>query len=55
MHCKTLKKYWNKIPFPAGITLVEAVEIIEKYIETEGENEKEIKRAEKKKGVCKTM
>lgn len=45
MHCKTLKKYWNKISFPAGITLVEAVEIIEKYIEMEGENEKEIKRA----------
>ena len=32
MHCKTLQKYWNKIPFPAGITLVEAVKIIEKYI-----------------------
>ncbi|WGM54831.1 hypothetical protein FNU4_45 [Fusobacterium phage vB_FnuS_FNU4] len=45
MHCKTLKKYWNKIPFQAGITLVEAVEIIEKYIEMEGKNEKEIKRA----------
>lgn len=40
MHCKTLQKYWNKIPFPAGITLVEAVEIIEKYIEMEGENGK---------------
>ena len=38
MHCKTLQKYWNKIPFPDGITLVEAVEIIEKYIEMEGEN-----------------
>ncbi len=33
MHCNTLKKYWYKIPFPARITLVEAVEIIEKYIE----------------------
>lgn len=40
MHCKTLKKYWNKIPFPTEITLVEAVEIIEKYIEMEGENGK---------------
>ena len=40
MHCKTLKKYWNKIPFPTEITLVEAVEIIEKYIEMEGTNEK---------------
>ena len=38
MHCKILQKYWNKIPFPAGITLVEAVEIIKKYIEMEGEN-----------------
>ena len=38
MHCKQLKKYWNKIPFPDGITLVEAVEIIEKYIEIEGKN-----------------
>ena len=37
MHCKQLKKYWNKIPFPDGITLVEAVEIIERYIEMEGE------------------
>lgn len=38
MHCKQLKKYWNKIPFPVGITLVEAVEIIEKYIEMEARN-----------------
>lgn len=40
MNCKILQKYWNKIPFPAGITLMEAVEIIEKYIEMEGENGK---------------
>lgn len=45
MHCKQLKRYWNKIPFPDGITLMEAIEIIEKYIEMEGKNEKEIKRA----------
>lgn len=45
MHCKILKSWWNKIPFPTGITLVEAVELIEKYIEREGKNEKEIKRA----------
>lgn len=38
MHSRTLQKYWNKIPFPNNITLVEAVEIIKKYIETEGEN-----------------
>lgn len=45
MHCKQLKKYWNKISFPNGITLVEAVEIIEKYRKMEEENEKEIERA----------
>lgn len=45
MHYKTLQKYWNNIPFPVGITLVEAVEIIEKYIKMEAKNEKEIKRA----------
>lgn len=38
MHCKQLKKYWNKIPFPAGITLMEAVEIIQKHIEMEEGN-----------------
>lgn len=38
MHCNTLKKYWNKIPFPSNITLVEAVEIIQKYIEKEARN-----------------
>jgi len=40
MKSKVLEKYWYKIPFPAGITLVEAVKIIEKYIEMEGENGK---------------
>lgn len=45
MNCKTFKKLVNVIAFPAGITLIEAVKIIEKYIEREGENEKEIKRA----------
>lgn len=40
MNCKTFKKWVNVIAFPAGITLVEAVEIIEKYIEMEGENGK---------------
>lgn len=39
MHCKTLKKYWYKIPFPNNITLMEAVELIEKYIEMEAKNE----------------
>ncbi|WP_405356032.1 hypothetical protein [Fusobacterium animalis] len=39
MHCKTLKKYWHKIPFPSNITLMEAVELIEKYIEMKAKNE----------------
>ncbi|WP_261786696.1 hypothetical protein [Fusobacterium animalis] len=39
MHCKTLKKYWYKIPFPSNITLMEAVELIEKYIEMKAKNE----------------
>lgn len=39
MHCKTLKKYWHKIPFPSNLTLMEAVELIEKYIEMEAKNE----------------
>lgn len=40
MHCKTLQKYWNKIPFPDGISLVEAVGLIEKYIQMEANNGK---------------
>ena len=39
MNCKTFKKWVNVIPFPAGIKLVEAVEVIKKYIEMEGNNE----------------
>ena len=39
MKSKVLEKYWYKIPFPAGITLVEAVGIIERYIEMEAKNE----------------
>lgn len=35
MHYKVLRKYWYKIPFPLGLTLIEAVEIIEKYIKME--------------------
>ena len=45
MNCKSFKKWVNVIPFPAGIKLVEAVEVIKKYIEMEAKNEKEIKRA----------
>ena len=38
MKSKVLEKYWYKIPFPTGIKLVDAVEVIKKYIEMEGEN-----------------
>ena len=38
MHSKTLEKYWYKIPFPSNTTLMEAVEIIKKYIEMEARN-----------------
>jgi len=35
MHCKILKKYWYKIPFPDNITLIDAVKVIQKYIKME--------------------
>lgn len=40
MNCKTFQKWVNVIAFPSNITLVEAVEIIEKYIEVEANNDK---------------
>ena len=40
MHYKVLRKYWYKIPFPTDIKLIEAVEIIEKYIKMEARNGK---------------
>ena len=40
MHSRTLQKYWYKISFPSNITLMEAVEIIKKYIEMEANNGK---------------
>ena len=45
MHCKVFQKWINVIVFPDNIKLIDAVEVIQKYIEREGENEKEIKRA----------
>lgn len=53
MHCKILKKYWYKIPFPDNITLIDAVKVIQKYIKMEAKDEKEIKRAQKKKEFVK--
>ncbi len=40
MHCKIFQKWVNVIPFPAGIKLVDAVEVIKKYIEMEAKNGK---------------
>ena len=38
MHCKIFQKWVNVIPFPTGIKLVDAVEVIQKYIEMEAKN-----------------
>jgi len=40
VNCKTFKKWVNAITFPAEIKLVNAVEIIQKHIEKEANNEK---------------
>ena len=45
MHCKVFQKWVNVIVFPEDIKLIDAVEIIQKYIKMEAKNEKEIKRA----------
>ena len=41
VNCKTFKKWVNVIAFPAEIKLVDAVEIIQKHIEKEANNEKQ--------------
>ena len=45
MNCKVFQKWVNVIVFPDDIKLIDAIEVIQKYIEMEAENEKEIKRA----------
>lgn len=45
MHCKVFQKWVNVIVFPEDIKLIDAIEVIQKYIEMEASNEKEIKRA----------
>ena len=45
MNCKVFQKWINVIVFPDDIKLIDAVEVIQKYIEMGAENEKEIKRA----------
>ena len=45
MHCKVFQKWVNVIVFPEDIKLIDAIEVIKKYIEMEANNEKEIKRA----------
>ena len=45
MNCKIFQKWVNIIVFPENIKLIDAIEVIQKYIEMEANNEKEIKRA----------
>ena len=45
MHCKIFQKWVNVIVFPEDIKLIDAIKVIQKYIEMEANNEKEIKRA----------
>ena len=45
MNCKVFQKWVNVIVFPEDIKLIDAIEVIQKYIEMEANNEKEIKRA----------
>ena len=45
MHCKIFQKWVNVIVFPDDIKLIDAVEIIQRYVEMDAKNEKEIKRA----------
>ena len=45
MNCKVFQKWVNIIVFPEDIKLIDAIEVIQKYIEMEANNEKEIKRA----------
>ncbi|WP_338953639.1 hypothetical protein [Fusobacterium nucleatum] len=40
MNCKVFQKWVNVIAFPAEIKLVDAVEVIKKYIEMEAKNGK---------------
>ena len=45
MHCKVFQKWVNVIVFPEDIKLIDAIEVIQKYIEMEANNDKEMKRA----------
>ena len=40
MHCKIFQKWVNVIAFPKDIKLIDAIEVIQKYIEMEANNEK---------------
>lgn len=38
MHCKIFRKWVNVIVFPKNIKLMDAIEVIKKYIEMEAKN-----------------
>lgn len=40
MNCKVFQKWVNIIVFPEDIKLIDAIEVIQKYIEMEANNEK---------------
>ena len=40
MHCKVFQKWVNVIVIPEDIKLIDAIEVIQKYIEMEANNEK---------------
>ena len=40
MNCKIFQKWVNVIVFPANIKLIDAIEVIQKYIEMEARNDR---------------
>jgi hypothetical protein len=40
MHCKVFQKWVNAIVFPENIKLIDAIEVIQKYIEMEARNDR---------------
>ena len=42
MHCKVFQKWVNVIVFPEDIKLIDAIEVIQKYIEMEARNDRKL-------------
>ena len=40
MHCKVFQKWVKVIVFPENIKLIDAIEVIQKYIEIEARNDR---------------